>query len=329
MMLGSRKPLAETAGEIKSRSPERVKKKEYKLAILRDPHDAETPSDEEAIHQFIRAGYQVNIDVSVIGCQDADLLPTFDGLFIRNTTSVNHYTYDFARQARAHGLIVIDDPQSIVRGSNKVYQAKLFQRDGIPSPRTIILPHNQPIKAGCLLGWPLVLKTSDGHSSLGVSRANTQSDLDECLWRLPQSGCELILAQQFISSSFDWRIGVLAGRALYACRYYMVPGYWKIRDTESVGNKGYGRVETFAVEAVPPRLIAIAERAARLIGNGLYGVDVKELSGEFFVIEVNDNPTIDAGVEDDVLGEHLYLAVMKLFRERIVSRAVFWRQLDC
>jgi glutathione synthase/RimK-type ligase-like ATP-grasp enzyme len=42
----------------------------------------------------------------------------------------------------------------------------------------------------------------------------------------------------------------------------------------------------------------MALKAGASIGKSLYGVDVKELDGGFIVIEVNDNPNIDAGLED-------------------------------
>jgi glutathione synthase/RimK-type ligase-like ATP-grasp enzyme len=38
------------------------------------------------------------------------------------------------------------------------------------------------------------------------------------------------------------------------------------------------------------------------------------------VIEVNDNPTIEAGVEDEVLGPELYARIMRGFRERVDQR---------
>jgi glutathione synthase/RimK-type ligase-like ATP-grasp enzyme len=36
------------------------------------------------------------------------------------------------------------------------------------------------------------------------------------------------------------------------------------------------------------------------VGKGLYGVDIKEVNGEYVVVEVNDNPSIYAGYEDSV-----------------------------
>ena len=60
--------------------------------------------------------------------------------------------------------------------------------------------------------------------------------------------------------------------------------------------------------------------AGARIGDGLYGVDLKEVKGKAFVIEVNDNPSIDAGCEDQVLGEELYLAIMASLRRRMDRR---------
>ena len=45
---------------------------------------------------------------------------------------------------------------------------------------------------------------------------------------------------------------------------------------------------------------------ANLIGDGLYGVDLKQAGDKVVVIEVNDNPNIDCGVEDVYLGDDLY-----------------------
>ena len=71
------------------------------------------------------------------------------------------------------------------------------------------------------------------------------------------------------------------------------------------------------MELAPRRAVSAALKAANLIGDGLYGVDVKESNKKFYVIEVNDNPNIDAGVEDAVLREELYNRIMEVFLDRI------------
>jgi glutathione synthase/RimK-type ligase-like ATP-grasp enzyme len=49
---------------------------------------------------------------------------------------------------------------------------------------------------------------------------------------------------------------------------------------------------------LPKKLKKVALKAAKSVGDGLYGIDAKQYGKEFFVIEVNDNPTIMHGLED-------------------------------
>ena len=44
----------------------------------------------------------------------------------------------------------------------------------------------------------------------------------------------------------------------------------------------------------------IALRAARPIGDGFYGVDLKQTDHGIVVMEVNDNPSLEHGIEDSV-----------------------------
>ena len=73
-----------------------------------------------------------------------------------------------------------------------------------------------------------------------------------------------------------------------------------------------------AVEDAPPAVIKAAVKASLQMGHGLYGVDVKEARGMAYVIEVNDNPNIDAGIEDKFIGERMYDEVISVFRRRIL-----------
>ena len=84
----------------------------------------------------------------------------------------------------------------------------------------------------------------------------------------------LLLAQEFLYTDFDWRIGVLDNQPLFACRYYMVKNHWQIyRHGKRTDSGGF---ETLPISEVPPSVLEAALRATRPIGNGLYGVDLKE-----------------------------------------------------
>jgi glutathione synthase/RimK-type ligase-like ATP-grasp enzyme len=169
------------------------------------------------------------------------------------------------------------------------------------------------------LGYPVVLKVPDGSFSRGVVKAADRAELEEKSAALFQE-TELLLAQAFVPTRFDWRIGVLAGEPLFACRYHMSRGHWQILDHQASGAVGEGDVDTLPLEEVPPAVLEAGVRAARALGDGLYGVDVKETEEGVMVIEVNDNPNIDAGYEDQVLGKELYLRVMREFSARLDKR---------
>jgi glutathione synthase/RimK-type ligase-like ATP-grasp enzyme len=163
-----------------------------------------------------------------------------------------------------------------------------------------------------------VLKRPDSSFSAGVVRVSNQDELKSRLADFFEQS-DLVVAQEFMPSAFDWRVGVLNGRAFYACKYHMAKGHWQIIARDSESDK-YGRVEAVALEAVPTRVRDVAVRAASHIGDGLYGIDVKEVHGRHVVMEINDNPSIEAGYEDGVVKDDLYLDVMKLFRERLDAR---------
>jgi hypothetical protein len=59
---------------------------------------------------------------------------------------------------------------------------------------------------------------------------------------------------------------------------------------------------------------------ANLVGSGLYGVDLKQVEDRCYLIEVNCNPNIDAGVEDEASGDALYREVVGVFARRIAER---------
>jgi glutathione synthase/RimK-type ligase-like ATP-grasp enzyme len=291
----------------------------YDLAILVDPDATDSPSDAKALRRFVRAARELGIDARLIGHEDTSGIAEFDALFIRETTYVDHPTYRLARRAASEGLIVIDDPISILRCTNKVFLAELFAKQGIPHPKTVVAHADNIDDIADAVGLPCVLKRPDSSFSRGVVRVDSRQDLRaRMLEFLAES--ELVVAQSYLPSDFDWRVGVLGGKALFACRYHMARGHWQIVATGKSGKRRYGRVEALPLDQAPDEALEIATRAARLIGDGFYGVDIKEANGKFVVMEVNDNPNVDAGCEDAVLGDELYLAVMEWFRKRLDSR---------
>ncbi|MEW5769579.1 MAG: RimK family protein [Pseudomonadota bacterium] len=292
----------------------------YAMAILVDPDNPEPASNPLALKKFDKAGAALGLDVEFITRGDIGRLGEFDALFIRDTTFVNHYTYRFSRRAAAEGLVVIDDPESILKCNNKVYQAELLARHRLPAPRTLMVHRDNVADIVPTLGLPCVLKRPDSSFSMGVEKADSRPELLAKVKLLLEKS-ELIVAQEWLPTPFDWRVGVLDRRVLFVCRYYMAPEHWQIvRHGERRQDYVEGPTQACSVGEAPEEVVRLGLRAANLIGDGFYGVDIKQLDGRCVVIEINDNPNVDAGNEDGVLKDALYREVMGVFLRRIEER---------
>lgn len=300
------------------RAPKTRRRYRFDLAMLVNPTEQLPPSDASALKQFIRAGRELQINVELIQKKDYMRLTEYDGLFIRETTAIDHHTYHFAKKAEAEGMVVIDDPTSILRCTNKIYLADLFRANKVPAPKTLILTRDQGDIEKLVseqLGFPCVVKIPDGAFSKGMAKVENIEQFRVEAGRLFEESA-LLLAQEFMYTEYDWRIGVLNHKPIYACRYYMVKKHWQIYKHGDAGAQS-GGFDTLPTYEVPRPVLDAAVKATQLIGNGLYGVDVKQQGNRAVVIEVNDNPSIDRGVEDKFIGDELYRLIMQEFLRRL------------
>jgi len=304
---------------FKSKRFQRTKLKSYKyyLAILVNPEELNPPSNQKALKKFVKAAEELDIYTEFITKEDYNRLSEFDALFIRETTNVNEYTYQFSRKAYAEGLAVIDDPWSILRCSNKIYLYERLKMNNIRTPETQVFFKNS-VKQKDLenLRYPLILKQPDSAFSLGVTKVKDEEELKESLNLLFKKS-DLVLAQEFLPSDYDWRIGVLDNQPVFACKYFMAKGHWQIYNWEGAKKDQEGAATTVPIEEVPMQVLKLATKSAALMGDGLYGVDLKMVGDKAYVIEVNDNPNIDSGIEDKAAGLDLYKKIIKSLIIRI------------
>jgi glutathione synthase/RimK-type ligase-like ATP-grasp enzyme len=292
----------------------------YDLAILHDPDNPEPASNARAMQKFEKAAQALGMHVEFVTKADFGRLTEFDALFIRDTTFVNHYTYRFSRRAAAEGLVVIDDPDSILKCNNKVYLAEILARHRIPAPRTLLVHRDNVDQIIPALALPCVLKQPDSSFSVGVVKVESEEELPAKVNALLDKS-ELIIAQEYLPTEFDWRIGILDRRPLFVAKYFMVPGHWQIiKHGDRKQDFVEGATVALSVGEAPDRVVKLGLKAANLIGDGFYGVDIKQVGNRFYVIEINDNPNVDAGNEDSVLKDALYREVMGVFLKRIEAR---------
>ena len=304
---------------FKKRQRFRRSNPKYDLAILYDKDADYPPSNPAAMRRFLRAAKVVGFRPEIVGKDDFGRIAEFDALFIRETTSVNHHTYRFARRAVAEGLVVIDDPVSIARCTNKVYLAELLSRNDLPGPKTMIVYRENLDRVGPTVGFPCVLKTPDSSFSRGVVKCVDAEELAKAASGMLERS-DMVIAQEFLKSDFDWRVGIIDRKPLYVCRYHMAKGHWQILRTDEKGERHYGEIDTLTLDEAPQRVVRLALKVANLIGDGLYGVDLKQVKQKCYVMEVNDNPSIDAGFEDRMLKNKLYESVLRVLFDRVSSR---------
>ncbi|SEA54863.1 RimK family protein [Nitrosospira multiformis] len=289
----------------------------YDLAILCNPDESEPPSNAKALQKFRKAAEKLDMHVDFITRTDIGRLSHFDALFIRETTFVNHYTYRFSRLASAEKLALIDDPNSILKCNNKVYLAELLALHKVPIPKTLLIHHDNVGRIIPELGLPCVLKQPDSSFSRGVVKVETESELIPKVTELLAKSV-LVIAQQWLPTEFDWRVGILDRKVLFVAQYFFPPGHWQIIERDAQRHKlREGATSGVPLDEAPQEVISIALESANLIGDGFYGVDIKQTNDCCYVMEVNDNPNVDAGNEDAVLGDALYEEIMRVFLRRI------------
>lgn len=303
------------------RTRKNKKRLRWDMAILCNPEEKTPPSDSKAIKHFIKAAEQVGIHAEVIEPKQASQISQFDALFIRETTAIDHHTYRLARRAEQEGLTVIDDANSILRCCNKVFLHDAFSYHKVPSPRSRFAFDTSEQTCEQIekeFGYPLVLKLPESSFSMGVFKVDNLLELKTKLAQMLEQSA-LVLVQEFVYTEYDWRIGVLNGRAIYACRYFMARNHWQIYNHSS--KKHFtGDFETLPTFEVPKPVLDAAVKASAIVGKGLYGVDIKQVNNQVYVIEVNDNPSIESKVEDLYLGKELYMIIMQEFANRLESR---------
>jgi glutathione synthase/RimK-type ligase-like ATP-grasp enzyme len=299
------------------RDPKARTVSKYDLAVLYDPNEKLPPSSAATIKYFARIAEKLSIDVEPITRRQLAELAEYDGLFIRETTSIDNHTYRFARRAWQEGMPVIDDPISMIRCMNKVFLMELLGSNQVPTPPTVMLADAADLpRAMDQLGLPLVVKIPDGSFSRGVHKVTTMDEFKRIADELFEE-TDLLLAQKFMPTDFDWRVGVLSGEPLFVCQYRMARGHWQIFKHHADGSSREGGHRTFDLDKAPSEVIDLAVRAAQPIGDGLYGVDLKQTPDGIVVMEVNDNPNIEHGVEDAVGKDEVWTRILRWFIERL------------
>lgn len=256
-----------------------------------------------ALNKFKLTAEKMGHTLDFITKQDIRSIPKYDAVFIRATTDPLYTAYLVSKTAWELGLKVLDAPQSIQICSNKIHMYSLLEKNKVPFIPTVFVArdemhHRLVQELFSLLGPILVLKAPYTSFSKYVEKVASETSFRQVAKKFFRRS-DVLVVQKFMPTTFDWRVGVLNDEVLYVCKYKMRKGGWKhgakLRGKHTFA---WGRTYSLKREHAPERLKETALRACEAIGNGLYGVDIKEIDGEYVVVEVNDNPSVYAGYED-------------------------------
>ncbi|MGB9960364.1 MAG: ATP-grasp domain-containing protein [Candidatus Bathyarchaeales archaeon] len=274
-----------------------------RIACFVEKYNFSYSKEAEALQTFKKTAENMGHEFNFMFRNGLSEIPKYDAVFIRATTDPLYTAYVVSKTAWELGLKVIDDPESIRVCANKIHQYKLFERFNVPHIPTIFLNkeefhHKRISEIFELFGKPVVLKAPYTSFSKYVEKVACETSFREVAKRFFRRS-DFLVVQKFMPSRFDWRVGVLNNEVLYVCKYMMPKGKWK----HGVKRRGkpsfvWGRTVSLKRDNAPQMLKEIALKACEAVGRGLYGVDIKEINGEYLVVEVNDNPSIYSGYED-------------------------------
>jgi glutathione synthase/RimK-type ligase-like ATP-grasp enzyme len=274
-----------------------------KIACFVEKYNFSDPSEEAALQNFKRAAENAGQEFSFLFREEIAEIPKFNAVFIRATTDPLNTAYVVSKTAWTLGLKVIDDPESIQICANKIHQYALLEKFDVPHIPTLFLNkyelhHKNIASIFDTLGKPVVIKAPYTSFSKYVEKAACETSFRDITKRFFRKS-DVLAVQKFTPTAFDWRVGVLNDEVLYVCKYMIPKGRWKhgakLRGKPTVI---WGRTVAMKKKNAPENLKEVALKACRVVGKGLYGVDIKEVDGDYVVVEVNDNPSIYAGYED-------------------------------
>lgn len=283
-----------------------------KIAVFTERYTIRSSVELTALTNFRMAAFELGHQLDFLFKSELKYLGNYDAIFIRALTDPLNTSYIVARLAEMRGMRVLDHSESIRICCDKINMYSRLMAKGVPMPDTSFLNVNEVNENNARelfegMGMPLVLKAPNSSFSAYVDKASNPSDFVKIGKRFLRRA-DRIVVQQYLPSDFDWRVITLGGKILAVVKYVFAQDKWKLMERGGEGE--WARTVGIVKAEANPKLLEVALQAAAAIGSSLYGIDIKEVGGEFYVIEVNDNPNIDADSEDQANPE-IYQSIIK------------------
>ncbi len=167
---------------------------------------------------------------------------------------------------------------------------QMFRGFGIPTPPSITVKKGTPYEVPETIGFPCMVKTCCGGSSVGVYRAEDESGLKQALTEAFSYEDEVLIERCIPGREFS--IAVVEGKALPIIEIAPISGFYDYKNKYQAGST----VETCPAnlpQKTAARMQKHAEDACAVLGvEGYARVDfmLDDRSGEDYALEVNTLP---------------------------------------
>jgi len=226
-------------------------------------------------------------------------LEQFDAVIPRIGASVTFYGAAVVRQFEMMGVYCVNESVAITRARDKLRSLQLLARRGIGLPVTAFAhsPDDTADIIKLVRGAPVIIKLIEGAQGKGVVLAETDKAAGSVIGAFRNLDA-YFLVQEFIEEAkgSDIRCFVVGGKVVAAMKRKAAPGEFR---------SNLHRGGSASVVKLTRAERATAERAARIVGLNVAGVDLVRTKSGPAVLEVNSSPGLE-GIEtttgEDVAG---------------------------
>lgn len=219
-----------------------------------------------------------------------NMLLGFDAVIPRIGSSITFYGTAVLRQFETMGIFTVNESIAITRSRDKLRSIQLLTRKDIGLPRTGIAHYPDDIDDLITMvgGAPLVIKILEGTQGIGVILAETHQAAVSVIEAFLGMKAHIIV-QEYIKESKgeDIRCFVIDGKVIASIKRKAKPG--EFRSNLHRGGKATS-VEITEEERI------VAEKATKIMGLNIAGVDLLRSDHGPLVMEVNSSPGLK-GIE--------------------------------
>jgi len=230
------------------------------------------------------------------------------------------------------------NPTGMMLTHSKALSKKILKYHRIRVPEFVVFPRNRKVKRPGHLDFPLIVKSTTEHGSVGISQASIVNDdakLEDRVQRIhDQLGTDAI-AEQYIEGR-ELYVGVIGNHRLQTLPVWellfsnLAEGAPRIATEKVKWDAGYQarsgvttKAATDLANGVKERILRVCKRAYRILGQTGYArMDLRlTAAGEIYLLESNPNPQLAYG-EDFAESAHSVGVTYEQLIERILQLGV-------